>query len=123
MYATLADLQAYVGVDAVLPAELEQTRLLARASNLIDRVTFARIDSGDTEHVEAARDAACAQVEYWLEGGEQVDVTGPVQGYQIGSLQMQFGAGDNRITPGRFAPRAKDHLLMAGLLYRGVASR
>jgi hypothetical protein len=118
-YALLTDLQAYVDSDTELPDELEQTRLLERASTLIDRITLLRIDPGNAEHVEAAKNAVIAQVEYWVQGGEDVDVTGPVQGYQIGSLQVQFGAGENRITPGRLAPRAKDALLMTGLLYRG----
>lgn len=121
-YATIAELLTYVGEEVTLPSEAEQTRLLERASELIDYITLDQVDVDDDEHVEAVKNAAVAQVGYWLEGGEQVDISGPIQGYTIGSLQIQYGAGSNRAAPGRLAPRARSFLFRAGLLYRGVGA-
>jgi hypothetical protein len=106
-----------------LPSEAEQSRLLERASETIDYVTLERIDTDDDEHILATQKATCAQVEWWLEAGEGVDVSGPIQGYAIGSMQIQYGAGTNRISPTTLAPRARRYLLTAGLLYRGVGAR
>ena len=119
-YAVAAELQAYVSEDMELPSAGEQDRLLARASEVIDDVTLGRIDADNTDHTDAARDAACAQVEWWLSAGEDIDVSGPIQGYTIGSLQVQYGAGANRVSPFKLAPRAKRHLFLAGLLDRRV---
>lgn len=121
-YATKTDLSAYTGIpETELPAD--SARLIKRASELIDMATLNRIDTTDTEHAEAAKNASCAQVEYWLQAGEHQDVTGPIQGYSIGSFQVQFGAGDNRISPTELAPRAKRYLFLSGLMYRGVGMK
>jgi hypothetical protein len=117
-YATEDDLQGYLGAGAGLPTNA--ARLLDLASELLDEATLMRYDTTDTDHVTAMKKAACAQVEYWIEVGEARDVTGPVQGEIVGSVQIQYGAGSNRIAPKYLGPRAKRHLLTAGLLYRGV---
>ena len=119
-YATESDLAQYLGVsEADLPADA--ARLLERASELIDHLTLGRIDSENTEHTEAARKAACAQVEFWLAVDEENDIPGPIQGIIIGRMQIQYGAGSNRIAAVYVAPRARRYLLDAGLLYRGVS--
>lgn len=122
-YALPADLLAYMGDEVDLPSESEQARLLERASELIDAVTLNRIDDDDTDHTDAAQTAAVAQVAYWLEGGEAVDITGTLEGYSIGSLRVSYGSGAARTAPGRLAPRAKQALMLAGLMYRGVGVR
>lgn len=115
IYATVEELADYTG-QVVVDAE----RLLERASEFIDYVTLNRIDASKPNQLEAAKNATCAQVEYFLSVGEQIE--GPLQGVTIGSFQMQFGAGANRITPTYLAPRAQRYLLLAGLLYRGLKS-
>lgn len=122
-YATPEQLQEYVGESVSLPSLTEQTRLLQRASEYLDEVTLGHINADVADHVAAAQNATVAQVEYWLNADESVAVTGPIQGYQIGSIQVQYGAGSNRVSPGKLAPRARSFLFMAGLLYRGVGSR
>lgn len=118
-YATAAELAAYVGAGVDLPAEPEQERLLERASELIDVVTLQRIDATDTDHTDAARDAATAQVEWWLSAGEDGDTSREVQSYSVGSLRISYGEGaaQQRMA---LAPRAKRHLWLAGLLDRRV---
>jgi hypothetical protein len=109
VYATAAQYQAYSGQTP--PADID--RLLARASKLIDSdVTMgAWYDTDDaglptnTDVAEAFTQATCAQVEFWGEVGESVDTSGPIQGVTLGSLSIQYGAGDNRIAATTISPR------------------
>lgn len=118
-YATTAELAAYLGIDeSDLPDDAG--RLLERASEDVDYITLDRIDDDDTDHTDAAKKATMAQVEMWLETGEQQAIGGNVQGFQVGRLQVQYGAGSNRVAPIGMAPRARRFLLLAGLLYRGI---
>lgn len=119
-YATRDDLQTYVGAGVTLPDEAEADRLLARASEVVDEAALGRVNPTDPVHAAAARKAVCAQVEYWLQQDETVDVTGQVASYSIGSLSISYGSGGRESRAGGLAPRARRHLLLAGLLYRGV---
>lgn len=108
-YATTTELAVYLG--AAPP--VESARLLLRASQLLDAeflipAVYDVDDEGmPTDPVVAAafRDAVCAQCEFWVEVGEETDISGPLQGAQIGSVNLQFGAGDNRASPAYFAPK------------------
>jgi hypothetical protein len=111
-YATSADLAAWLGGEA--PADA--ARQLARASQLLDACVYGTflIDS-QTElpvdaHVAAAlRDAACAQVEFWLEVGEEHDIDGGAhRKVSVGGLAYE--------RPARLADRALDVLRNAGLM-------
>lgn len=108
-YATAAQYQAYSGQTP--PADID--RLLARASELVDSdVTKGAWYDTDgaglpTNALVAAAfaDAACAQVEFWGQVGESVDTSGPIQGVTLGSLSIQYGAGDNRIAAAKVGDR------------------
>jgi hypothetical protein len=117
-YAIQSQLAEFLGVELTDLAS-DADRLLDRASELIDDLTMDRIDTTDDDHMTAAANACCAQVEWWLSQGESRDIEGPIQSYQAGRIQMTMGAGDNRITPTYLAPRAERFLRRAGLLYRG----
>lgn len=119
-YATVAELTAYVGPRYTVPGAAEAGLLLRDASRIVDSVTLHRA-SGEwadplptpvTDAQYAVRDAACAQVEYWLELGVEYGVV-PVREAQIGALSLSG-------LPGELAPKARRELLRAGLLYRGV---
>ncbi len=94
-----------------LPSQIE--KLIKRASELIDYFTLNRIDNTNAEHLQAAQNAVCAQVEYWVNIDESVDIIGPLNKFRIGS----FGI-DGKLNV--LAPRAKRFLLSQGLLYRGI---
>lgn len=112
VYATVADLAAYlVRSEGDLPTD--STRLLTRASELVEQAALRRVDTTNTEHAAAARDATCAQVEFWLEVGEEHAIRAPRGEVWIGSLRTTQ-------QPPQLAPRARRHLLLAGLLYRGL---
>lgn len=109
VYATTTQLANFLG--AAPPADA--ARMLRNASRLLDSdFLFGAVydvdDAGlptDTEVAAAFADAVCAQVEFWGEVGEETDISGPLQGVAIGSVQLQFGAGDNRSGPSYYAPK------------------
>jgi hypothetical protein len=109
VYATSADYATYSGTTP--PDDID--RLLARASELLDAevLTAAWYDTDDmglptnTAVAAAFAQAACAQVEFWAAVGEQVDTSGPIQGVTLGSLSIQYGAGDNRVAAATIGPR------------------
>lgn len=117
VYATRAELAAFLGVDA--PAQAE--RLLRRASELVEDTVIVGWEVDDNGQpaepgvVEAFRNAVCAQVEFWLEVGEEHDVTN-----QRGTI----GVGDLNVStlPGTLSHRAARHLRRAGLGSRAVTT-
>lgn len=121
-YATKADLAAYLGVsEADLPPDAD--RLLERASELIDYVTMGRADA--EAHADTLRRATCAQAEMWISEGEDVAIRGPIRSFSLGKWSVTYG--DGRQSGGdrqpELAPRARQALALAGLLYRGVGAR
>ena len=117
-YATKDDVAMYTGKALEeLPADID--RLLERASEVVDEATLGRIDPANQAHLDAARLATCAQVEYWLTAGEQGAIVGGAPRMSLGSLSVDYGSAGG---PPVLAPRARRHLLNAGLLYRGVTA-
>jgi hypothetical protein len=110
-YAEPADLLAYVGAERTLPDNDEQLRLLARASEIIDDATFgaATADDLDVDQTTELAKATCAQVEGWLEWGEEQAITGQSGSVGLGGLNI------GRL-PGLVYPRTRIHLRRAGLL-------
>ncbi|TXL91583.1 hypothetical protein [Streptomyces sp. IB2014 016-6] len=109
VYATTTDLANALKEAPPLTAQ----KLLERASELLDSdflltAIYDVDDEGMPTHplvIKGFRDAVCAQVEFWEEVGEETDISGPLQGAQIGSVNLQFGAGDNRSGPSYYAPK------------------
>lgn len=118
-YATTVQLTARLSSMYVLPADA--VGLLIKASELIDFATMGRaqraydaaVDDPDTASLLA--DATCDQVEYWLEVGEEHDITGLSGALQGGRVQIQK-------LPPYLGQRALRTLLRAGLYYAGVGS-
>ncbi|MEQ4610686.1 hypothetical protein ABMX48_31735 [Streptomyces cavourensis] len=109
VYATTTDLANALKEAPPLNAQ----KLLERASELLDSdflltAIYDVDDDGMPTHplvISGFRDAVCAQVEFWGEVGEETDISGPLQGAQIGSVNLQFGAGANRSGPSYYAPK------------------
>ncbi|MFD3749754.1 hypothetical protein ACFWVT_05715 [Streptomyces cyaneofuscatus] len=109
VYATTTDLANALKEAPPLNAQ----KLLERASELLDSdflltAIYDVDDDGMPTHPLVAagfRDAVCSQVEFWGEVGEETDISGPLQGAQIGSVNLQFGAGSNRSGPSYYAPK------------------
>lgn len=95
-------------------------RLLARASQRIDSAVLAAFDIDivtalptDSTVAAALRDATCAQVEQWLEVGEENDIDG------LAGTQIAVTGFSGKRAP-RIAPRALDILRDAGLMNQGT---
>lgn len=119
VYATTEQLATYLGMpEESLPSD--SLRMLTRASELVQQATMGNVDSANADHLEAAQLATCAQVEYWMGSGEDVSKNGNFSSLSIGSFSVNYGSsvGSDR----QFSPRARNYLMHAGLLYRGVKS-
>jgi hypothetical protein len=96
--------------------DADAVRLLDRATEVIDAAVRApfRVDAAgtplDPETAEALASATCAQVEFWLEVGEEHDVAG-LAGRQVSVGQLSISA-----LPPVVAPRAARLLAAAGLM-------
>ncbi|MEU3161970.1 hypothetical protein ACPCAJ_21035 [Streptomyces griseoincarnatus] len=116
--ATIGDVRSYATTTQLAnflhaAPPLDAVKLLERATDLLDSdflkaaVYDVDADGMPTDPVvaEAFAEAVCAQVEFWGEVGEETDISGPLQGVTIGSVNLQFGAGDNRSSPDYYAPK------------------
>jgi hypothetical protein len=109
-YATVDDLHAYLGSDP--PADAQ--RLLARAQNLVDAVlntsSFTTDASGnptDASVIAAFNEAVCAQVEYWIASGDELDLQGNWVQYTMAGVSVTRSA---QVRQSRLCDRAVDAL-------------
>jgi hypothetical protein len=117
-HASAAELASWLGDVPVAGA----SRILARASELVDDKVMAAYETDVDGHavdatVAAALSAAtCAQVEQWIEVGEELDISGfpSSGGFMLGRLQITD-------LPATLAPRAARALRAEGLLTASVA--
>lgn len=108
-YATAADWDRYGKGPA--PADID--RLIERATELMDSdvlltAVYDVNTSGMPTHADvitAFARSVIAQIEFWKDVGEQVDTSGPLQGVSIGSVQLQYGVGKNRVGPTNIGER------------------
>lgn len=122
-YATTSDYRNFVGGGPV-PADLDRAMLTA-ASRRIDRTLLGAIYAVDGDGLPtdcavaaALRDATCAQVEDWIETGDNGTGSGAtVSDVQIGSVRIGRAAGAPGNQPGGIdvARKALDILSVAGL--------
>lgn len=128
-YATLEDLARWLGLfDALgepdptqLPPQATE-RMLSRASAQIQRATVTSVYNADEaglpeddDIVDAFRDATCAQVEAWLESGDEHGTQPTPTSVKIGSVAIS-GAGAIALGGSRLPERARLVLRNAGLL-------
>jgi hypothetical protein len=119
-YATDGDFVAYTGQEP--PADIN--RRLQRASDLIDErligAFYATDGNGnptDANMIAALKNATCAQVEYWIETGDELGTSEQFEILQIGSVVLNRG-GKSAATKSRtppLAPRAIGELRRGGL--------
>jgi len=120
-YATIADLETYLGSAAPDGSE----GMLERASDLMDAVTYNRINLDDEDSgaawTIAARKAVCAQVAWWIANGEDTGTSGQVVSKSVGRASVSYaqGSASNNGQP-ELCPITRRVLLSAGLFYRGA---
>lgn len=124
-YATADDLAgtstpgqvAWLSTDQLTALGDDTDRMMLRATELIAEHASAGYVTDATglpvyDEIKAAlRDATCAQVEQWLEVGEENDIAGYSR-----ATSMSVGINLSSL-PSILAPRARRILRMAGLLY------
>lgn len=124
-YASLADLQAYIGA----PPASGDDRLLQRASDLIDAALIAsryNVDvlgnPTDAADITALQQAVCAQVESWKATGDERGDLGQWQEMSLGPARLvrRMSSRSGSLAGGgiggaRLAPRAQEVLVTAGL--------
>jgi hypothetical protein len=122
-FATSAELDVFIGTDYAVPVDAD--RILQRASEIVAFSTIGlysgywhtvTVDDPHDTFTEGLRDATCAQVEFWLEVGEEHDIVGLTGAVTSGRLFLSK-------LPQQLAPRARRFLLGAGLLHARAGVR
>lgn len=113
-YATKPELAWYLGVETdTLPPGTN--RLLERATEFVDYAAMYRVDTDDPDHVEAAKKATMAQVEYWMAAGEDAEHQGDaISSFTVGSLSVTYDTSKSL----KLASRAFRALSAVGLTGR-----
>ena len=117
IYATQADYEEFTNQSA--PTNFE--RLAEKTSKFVDRMTLNRIDSDNVDHMEAAKKAVCAQIEFELSIDPLLADMKNVTSFNAGSFSMGFGGEGQSFE--RLCQEAYTYLFDQGLLYRGVSSK
>lgn len=124
-FATYGDLAGtapgqvpWLPADILTSIEADAPRLLARASEVIaEAVTTGYsvdLDGNpyDTTVADALRNATCAQVEQWMEVGEENDIAGYHRSTAVSTQGLSLAG-----LPASLAPRARRILRAAGLMW------
>lgn len=110
IYATAEQYEAYTGAAAPLDIEAR----LARASRFLDSALFRlciyTVDDGtglptDTVVAGAFADAVCAQVQWWVETGDELGTAGHWGSVKIGSVSLS-GPGSSSGSAGALGGRS-----------------
>lgn len=120
-YAVTADVIAFMGAQAQIPDPpydtAEITRLITRACELCDNwlnsYAFAVDSIGnptDATLLNALNGAVCAQVEFWISNGDELDEMGQWQQFSIEGVTMTRTADSQTIRRHRLCSRAYDFL-------------
>lgn len=130
-YATQADLYGFTpaAFKATVPADPEATRLLTRATELVDIALKTAIYDTDTNGyptdttlLGALRDATCAQALWWLQTGDETGVGAQWSSMSIGSLSLSRGSRDTGGVGPQLCPQAAVILQRSGELPGQVIS-
>lgn len=119
-YATKEELQEYLHVnDGCLPPDVE--RMLDRATEDINHFTLDNITDSDA-HQTAAKNATMAQVEFWLETGDELNANGNLKSIKVGNFSASYGStqGSGSSSQMVLAPRAERFLQAEYLLFAGI---
>jgi len=120
-YAVPADVTAYMGPQALIPNppydDAELTRLLLRAQELVDnwlnKYAFSTDSVGnptDPTLLNALNAAVCAQVEFWITNGDELDELGQWQQFSVEGVTMTRTGDAATQRRHRLCQRAYDQL-------------
>ena len=107
----------YLGIsESDLPNDIN--RMIRRASELIQEFTINNFDESNEEHLKAVEQATNAQLEYWIDVGDELGVMHAFDNVSVGSISL---SQDEKIPV--LSPRARRALLIKGLLDNSVRMR
>lgn len=106
----------YLGKTSEDELPTDSSRLITRASELITDSMFENYNSNNVNHVEAAKLATCAQVEYWIKEDESTAISGGIKSYRTGDTSIVYGDDAMPV----ICQRSRNYLNKQGLLYRGL---
>lgn len=125
-YATSGDLANYL--QAAPPVDAD--RLLARATDIIDRLTItaryvvdADNEPTDPAVIAALTKATCAQVAWWIETGDEWALGSAYASVSIGSVSLSRGQSGGGATTSRVGPDVWAALAEGGLTGYGPRLR
>lgn len=120
-FATTTQLATYLCIDeADLPTDAK--RLLARAT---DDINYIILNNSTTDLDEELANACCAQVEWWIETGDELGLSSIIESMDLGEFSVSYGTTGASTAKGVYGPiaqRAYQFLFRAGLLWRGIRS-
>jgi len=116
-YTNVNSLVEYLSVgEEDLPDDID--RMIDRATELVEEVCMGRIDKDKDRHLEVLEKAVNAQIEYWIEVGDELGVMYAFDKATIGSVSI---SQDKKLPV--LSPRTKRVLLTNGLLNKGIKMR
>lgn len=117
-YFTIDDLSEYMGIDIKeLPSNADS--LMKRASELISLAIKRNYKPDSEAHKTAAKLAACAQCEYWIENGIKPSSNGNISSYSLGELSVSL-ADSRKLSTSTLCDMAISYLNGEYLLYKGM---
>ena len=116
-YATKEDLASYMGVNIdELPKDVHI--LIRRASEFICISMRGNFKISNPDHVDAAKLAACAQCQDWLEREVSAVANNNMSSFSLGDLSISYSDVDKYAN--KLCTTAIRYLNSQHLLYRGV---
>lgn len=116
-YATKADLAKYMGKqEDELPANVEI--LITRASELVCIAMRNNYNPENEKHVEAAKLAACAQCQDWIEREVSAVANENIASFSLGELSITYSNVDkysNKLCATSIRYLSYKHLLFKGM--------
>jgi len=120
-YAVEADVTAFMSAHAPIPNPpydtTEISRLVIRACELVDnwlaRYAFSTDSIGnptDPTLLNALNGAVCAQVEFWILSGDELDEMGQWQQFSVEGVTMTRTGDSATVRRSRLCARAYDYL-------------
>lgn len=117
-YATSADVAEYMGKK---PEEMPEGIgiLVKRANELIHFAIRGNYNQNNDDHVEAAKLAACAQCQHWIESELSPVSDSNIQSYSLGELSITYANVDMRCS-NKLCTTAARYLNVRHLLFKGM---
>lgn len=116
-YATPADVAEYMGKSVDEMPEGIQI-LVKRANEVIQIAMRGNYNPENSEHVEAAKLAACAQCQNWIETEISPVSENNIQSYSLGELSITYADVDK--CSGKLSTSAARYLNYKHLLFKGM---